>query len=345
MFSFWLLTYKLLESYWTKQQSNLNYNKIITIDNTSKLETEVNNLEMLSDNLTSDDQLKEYYKQLIICLELYEKCNFVSDKFKSIPFPASEVTTNVSILIACVLVLAAVYYNSNPYDTHNKFKELAKLKKEITELEDGSVTQIEKDVLKGRTEEQKLYLLYPDAKEAVIKDENGNTIEINSFKDFINYRKIRIITKSSDKESSIITLGKPLEDYIREYDDKIQELEKLMSRDDENQKSEIEKQKQELDVTNMNIIIEKSREYRDKLMSGGADKNMVTKQILKIQERKRRIAAKIAFLKKDGTFMNVTMSITILMFTLYMSLQITINSSRYTSMLYSGTLFRSSNCL
>ena len=348
VFSFWLLTYKLLESYWTKQQSNLNYNKIITIDNTSKLETEVNNLEMLSDNLTSDDQLKKYYKQLIICLELYEKCNFVADKFKSVPFPASEITTNVTILIACVLVLAAVYYNSNPYDTHNKFKEIAKLKKEITELEEGSVTQIEKDVLKGRTEEEKLYLLYPDAKEAEIQEEDGNIIKINSFKDFVNYRKIRIlnkILKKIDKDPSI-TLDNPLEYYVNEYDNKIKDLEKLISNDrNGSKKQEIETEKRELDVTNMNIIIEKSREYRDKLMSGGADKDMLTRQILKIQERKRRIAAKISFLKKDGTFMNVTMSITILMFTLYMSLQITVNSNRYTSMLYSGTLFRSSNCV
>ena len=67
--------------------------------------------------------------------------------------------------------------------------------------------------------------------------------------------------------------------------------------------------------------------------------------IQEIHKKKIKLESRIALLKKDSTFITTTMAISIVIFAMYISLKMKLNTDKYTDMLYSGSLFYHSRCI
>ena len=306
-FSFWILTYYLMLSYWTKKHSDLEYNKIITIDNTDSLEREVKNLKIATSKLNEvesdndDNILKPFYHQMIKCIEIYNKCNFIKNKFEAIPFPGSEITTNITMLVICILIITASYYHINPFNSVNTQTEIENIRKEINEL---GMDSIQKKVVKN-----------------------------NSDSDIIKYLK-------NEDNDTTNTQEETFEEYIKRLTGLITNLKnKRDEQDNEDTKSTITE-----DINKKLEFLKKVKEY-DKISTqsgGGEDVDLL---IQEIHKKKIKLESRIALLKKDSTFITTTMAISIVIFAMYISLKMKLNTDKYTDMLYSGSLFYHSRCI
>ena len=232
---------------------------------------------------------------------LDNKCNFIKNKFEAIPFPGSEITTNITMLVICIIIITASYYHINPFNSVNTQTEIENIRKEINEL---GMDSIQKKVVKN-----------------------------NSDSDIIKYLK-------NEDNDTTNTQEETFEEYIKRLTGLITNLKnKRDEQDNEDTKSTITE-----DINKKLEFLKKVKEY-DKISTqsgGGEDVDLL---IQEIHKKKIKLESRIALLKKDSTFITTTMAISIVIFAMYISLKMKLNTDKYTDMLYSGSLFYHSRCI
>lgn len=149
-FSVWLLSCILLYTYNYKNVSNIEYNKLMSKMNTTKLKHQLNTLnnkirkyhalayptEMM--DITNEEAIsglaeakKEVYTELIKTIEIYEKCNLVRVSNDGSSFPWSEVMIAVLLIMIVIGVILVFNLTNNPFRTMDKKAELDSIGDEI----------------------------------------------------------------------------------------------------------------------------------------------------------------------------------------------------------------------
>lgn len=152
-FSIWLLSFMVLFTYLNKQQSTIEYNKLITRMNTKKLmeqikvynnkckeyhkiafRSEVMDKEHESNIYGIMEAKKNLYTELIKTIELYEKCNYVRSTSGDSPFPYNEVMISLILLSVVVGIIVISNLKNNPFGVVGKSIKLNRIGKSISEL-------------------------------------------------------------------------------------------------------------------------------------------------------------------------------------------------------------------
>jgi hypothetical protein len=83
----------------------------------------------------SVDKTKELYSKLITTLEMLDKCNLLTDGTDTkLPFPLTDISFNIIIIIVSVIVMLFVIYELNPM---KKIKEIREYTIKRTQLANG----------------------------------------------------------------------------------------------------------------------------------------------------------------------------------------------------------------
>ena len=152
-FSIWLLSFMVLYTYLNKQQSTIEYNKLITRMNTKKLieqikvynnkckeyhktafRSEVMDKEHESHIYGIMESKKSLYNELIKTIELYEKCNYVRTTSGDSPFPYNEVMLSLIILSIVVGIIFISNLKNNPFGVVGKSMKLKRIGENISDL-------------------------------------------------------------------------------------------------------------------------------------------------------------------------------------------------------------------
>lgn len=149
-FSVWLLSCILLYTYNYKNVSNIEYNKLMSKMNTTKLKHQLNTLNNKvvkyhakaypteTMDITNEEVIsglaeakKEVYTELIKTIEIYERCNLVRVSKDGSSFPWSEVMIAVLLIMIVIGVILVFNLTNNPFRTMDKKAELDSIGDEI----------------------------------------------------------------------------------------------------------------------------------------------------------------------------------------------------------------------
>lgn len=149
-FSVWLLSCILLYTYNYKNVSNIEYNKLMSKMNTTKLKHQLNTLNNKirkyhalaypteTMDRTNEEAIsglaeakKEVYTELIKAIEIYDKCNLVRVSNDGSSFPWSEVMIAVLLIMIVIGVIMVFNLTNNPFRTMDKKAELDSIGDEI----------------------------------------------------------------------------------------------------------------------------------------------------------------------------------------------------------------------
>ncbi len=142
-----ILLILIIQSFKKKTETKYNFNKDTLEVNTGDYKRTMGELKSLIQEYTSrvsvegssskmDYAIKdlteiskkdkeELYNKIIICIDAYEKCNYISESVKSqLPFPYSEITTSVVILILIVFTMVFITMKTAPLQRIKKIKDL-----------------------------------------------------------------------------------------------------------------------------------------------------------------------------------------------------------------------------
>ena len=152
-FSVWLLSCILLYTYNYKNVSNIEYNKLMSKMNTTKLKHQLNTLnnkvrkyhalayptEMM--DRTNEEAIsglaeakKEVYTELIKTIQIYERCNLVRVSNDGSSFPWSEVMIAVLLIMIVIGVILVFNFTNNPFRTMDKKAELDSITDDVDEI-------------------------------------------------------------------------------------------------------------------------------------------------------------------------------------------------------------------
>lgn len=332
------------KSYLMKHEADLQYDKVINVVNTTKFETEFYRLtEAFEDYKTNrtTENCKKVYNSLIQVLDMYDKCNFIKSSIKSTPFPVAEMWTNgiVLVIFLAVLYITFVQTDVNSYwENQNRLDELLNSLDNIgsSDNEAEMVKNIEKELNKEKNDLTKAIDNYDwhNAKK-YIRDMYGINKEV---KDEIQKVFDDNSQKTGDKKISN-------EEKKEAYETLIDKLEADMEKaqDEKEQKDEKDEKEQKggmatgypmgmgmIDPTKLVPTNNKAQLQKKLLEQYTNQTNAVQSQIIKM--------------KRDTKYVNLSMSIMILMFGSYFCVTILNNTRNYQNMLVSGgTIFR--DCL
>lgn len=146
-FCAWLLSFVLLYTYNSKRASNIEYNKVMSRLNTTKLDSQINKykrkVQEYYDNAFSENVMnsendtipvgiskirRELYEETIKTVELYEKCNYIRMNTEGPPFPVSEVMISCILLLLILGIIVVSNLSNNPFKKLNISDETDELK-------------------------------------------------------------------------------------------------------------------------------------------------------------------------------------------------------------------------
>lgn len=320
------------KSYLMKHEADLQYDKVINVINTTKFETEFYRLadafEEYKTNRTTEN-CKKVYNNLIKVLDMYDKCNFIKSSIKSTPFPVAEMWTNgiVLVIFLAVLYITFVQTDVNSYwENQNTLDELLNSLDNIgsSNNEEEMVKNIEKELDKEKNDLRKAIDKYDwyNAKKYIhdiyginkeLKEEIDEVFEANT-------------QKPEDNEISD-------EEKKKAYKKLIDKLETDMENAQENKRT-----------GGMATGFPMRMIDSTKLVPTNNKAQLQKKLYEQYTNQTNAVQSQIIKMKRDTKYVNLSMSILILMFGSYFCVTILNNTRNYQNMLISGgTVFR--NCL
>ena len=329
------------KSYLMKHEADLQYDKVINVVNTTKFETEFYKLTDAFNEYKktrSTENCKNVYNSLIQVLEIYDKCNFIRSSIKTTPFPAAEMWTNgiVLLIFLAVLYIAFVQTDVESYwDNQNKLDELLNSLDNIGSADNEAevVKNIEKELNKEKDDLKKAIENYDwhNAKK-YIRDIYGINKEVKE--------EIEEVFKANTQKSNKGTKKISNEDKKVAYQKLIDKLEEDMDKaQDEKDERDEKEQKGGMATGYPMGMIDPTK------LAPTNNKAQLQKKLLE-QYTNQTIAveSQLNKMKRDTKYVNLSMSILILLFGSYFCVTILNNTRNYQSMLISGgTVYR--NCL
>lgn len=331
------------KSYLMKHEADLQYDKVINVVNTTKFETEFYRLtEAFEEYKTnrSTENCKKVYNSLIQVLDMYDKCNFIKSSIKSTPFPVAEMWTNgiVLVIFLAVLYITFVQTDVNSYwENQNKLDELldsldnigssdneAEMEKSIENELNKDKDALKKAIEKYNWREAKKYIrdIYDIDKES--KEKMEKVFDDNSQK-----------PKTGDKKISNEEKQVAYENLIDELEDGMENPEKT----GEDKKDKGNKQQGGMATGFPMGMIDPT-----KLVPTNNKAQLQKKLLEQYTNQTNAVQSQIIKMKRDTKYVNLSMSILILMFGSYFCVTILNNTRNYQNMLVSGgTVFR--DCL
>lgn len=329
------------KSYLMKHEADLQYDKVINVVNTTKFETEFYRLtEAFEDYKTNrtTENCKKVYNSLIQVLDMYDKCNFIKSSIKSTPFPVAEMWTNGIVLVIFLAVLYITFVQTDVesyWENQNKLDELLNSLDNIgsSDNEEELVKNIEKELSKEKDELDKAINNFDWHKsKKYIRDIYGINKEV---KDEIEKVFNENTQKTGDKKISN-------EEKKEAYQKLIDKLEKDMDKAQDEKDEKSEKEQKGGMVTGYPMGM--GMTDPSMLMPTNNKAQMQKKLLEQYTNQTNAVQSQIIKMKRDTKYVNLSMSILILMFGSYFCVTILNNTRNYQNMLVSGgTIFR--DCL
>ena len=316
------------KSYLMKHGADLQYDKVVNVINTSKFEREFFQLKDSFDKYKvsrSTQDCKNVYTSLIDVLEIYDKCNFIRSSIKTTPFPAAEMWTNGVILLIFLMVLYITFVQTdvNSYwENQNKLEELMNSLDTIgvNDDEEEVIKKIQKDLDREKDKMNKAIdkFNWSDSKKYMMDIYNINDDMKKMMKEVFEEYSQKGKNKISDEDKR---------DAYKKLVDKLEdEIEKASPK----QTGGMMPSYPMIDPTKVGPVNNDAK-LQKKLLE------QYTNQVNAVQ-------AQIVKMKRDTKYVNLSMSIMILLFGSYFCVTILNNTRNYQNMLTSGgILFR--DCL
>jgi hypothetical protein len=326
------------KSYLMKYEADLQHDKITNVVNTTKFETEMHNFleafEKYKDDGRTTENCKTVYNSLIEVLDIYDKCNFIKSSIKSTPFPAAEMWTNgiVLLIFLAVLYITFIQTDVNSYwDNQNKLDELLNSLDNIGSADDEAemIKNIDEELNKEKNELDKAIEKYDwhNAKK-YIRDIYGINDE---FKD-----KMKKVFKDNTQKTGDNKVSN--EDKKAAYQNLINELEEAIQNNEKDEKDKNQQKGGAATRFPMGMI------DTTQIASNNNDAKIQKKLLDQYTSQANAVQSQIIKMKRDTKYVNLSMSIMILMFGSYFCVSILNNTRNYQNMLVSsGNVFR--NCL
>ena len=364
----WIFSVIVLYTYWMKMNSNLEYNMTIKKSNSLDLIKALikmkNPAKRLSETKKHENEnKKELYDAIINLLSLESKCNLVKFSQQSIPFPMTEIILTLFLIFLCVLVIISQNLLNNPFDSLRKIKLIKK-------------TQENKDFIVKRMRLHNIMknLIYDalfvkvkhidtlsDKDENLLNDKKALQEEINDLNiDQYNSSAIEELKLDYPKAYSEI---KHLYDQYDEYANKknhsistindidfvIEKYKKLMTKFKQNEFVQLG------GYTNLlKMIDRRNRNSIDEMDNRRKNNELYRmesmKEVIRSAEEDEDLLQELNALNdsivdmSDSLIMNLTISFSIIMFTIFVSYKLINSSIRFKSELFNGKLFGEGMC-
>ena len=145
--SVWCLSSVAIYTYWYKYMTNIEYNKLVMDKNTRDLEAQMKRYAKASEayvavmNRSGDSETsgetkikRELYNQMVLTIELFDKCNYIQMLSFHSKYPYAEVMIACVLLsIVCGIVVMSNLVN-NPMQQITVNKRIARIKDEISNM-------------------------------------------------------------------------------------------------------------------------------------------------------------------------------------------------------------------
>lgn len=320
------------KSYLMKHEADLQYDKVINVINTTKFETEFYRLadafEEYKTNRTTEN-CKKVYNNLIKVLDMYDKCNFIKSSIKSTPFPVAEMWTNGIVL---VIFLAVLYITFVQTDVNSYWENQNTLDELLNSLDNIGSSNNEEEMVKNIEKE-------------LDKEKNDLRKAIDKY-DWYNAKKyihdIYGINKELKKEIDEVfeaNTQKPENNEISD-EEKKEAYKKLIDKLETDMENAQENKRTGGMATGFPMRMIDST----KLVPTNNKAQLQKKLYEQYTNQTNAVQSQIIKMKRDTKYVNLSMSILILMFGSYFCVTILNNTRNYQNMLISGgTVFR--NCL
>ena len=320
------------KSYLMKHEADLQYDKVINVINTTKFETEFYRLadafEEYKTNRTTEN-CKKVYNNLIKVLDMYDKCNFIKSSIKSTPFPVAEMWTNGIVL---VIFLAVLYITFVQTDVNSYWENQNTLDELLNSLDNIGSSNNEEEMVKNIEKE-------------LDKEKNDLRKAIDKY-DWYNAKKyihdIYAINKELKKEIDEVfeaNTQKPENNEISD-EEKKEAYKKLIDKLETDMENAQENKRTGGMATGFPMRMIDST----KLVPSNNKAQLQKKLYEQYTNQTNAVQSQIIKMKRDTKYVNLSMSILILMFGSYFCVTILNNTRNYQNMLISGgTVFR--NCL
>lgn len=318
------------KSYLMKHGADLQYDKVVNVINTSKFEREFFQLKDSFDKYKvsrSTQDCKNVYTSLIDVLEIYDKCNFIRSSIKTTPFPAAEMWTNGVILLIFLMVLYITFVQT---DVNSYWENQNKLEELMNSLDTIGVNDDEEEVIKK---------IQKDLDRE--KDKMNKAIDKFNWSDSKKYM-MDIYNINDD-------MKKMMKEVFEEYSQKGKDKNKISDEDKRDAyKKLVDKLEDEIEKASPKQTGGMMPKYPmidpTKLAPVNNDAKLQKKLLEQYTNQVNAVQSQIVKMKRDTKYVNLSMSIMILLFGSYFCVTILNNTRNYQNMLTSGgILFR--DCL
>jgi len=146
-FSMWLLSCIIAYTYWYKTYTTLEYNKLVKDKNTREMDFQMKRLSRVTktymDTVTSRDSgtsgltklKRKLYQELILTLQVFDKCNYIKMKNAQEPFPYTEILISSVILFIISGIVVMSNFLNNPMDKMQIGDKIERLRREVTSMD------------------------------------------------------------------------------------------------------------------------------------------------------------------------------------------------------------------
>lgn len=325
------------KSYLMKHTADLQYDKVTNVVNTTKFETEFYKLTEEFEEYKktrSTDNCKKVYNCLINVLDIYDKCNFIKSSIKSTPFPLAEMWTNGIVLL---IFLAILYITFVQTDVDSYWKNQDKLDELLNSLNNMGSAENEAEMIKNI--ERNLNKEKLDLKKAIENNDWNNAknyiYDIYGINEDVKSEIDKVFDANSEKTGKKISKA----DKEKAYQNLVDKLEKDMKVAQENKKNNKNEQQGGMTTGFPMTMIDPT-----KFIPTNNKAQLQKKLFEQYTNQVTTVKTQLTMMKRDTKYVNISMSILILMFGSYFCVTILNNTRAYQNMLVSsGDVFR--NCL
>ena len=324
------------KSYLMKYEADLKHDKITNVVNTTKFETDMDKfsaaLKDYKSNRTTEN-CKKIYNSLVEVLDIYDKCNFIKSSIKSTPFPVAEMWTNGIVLLIFLAVLYITFIQTDVdsyWENQNKLDQLLNSLDNISSMDEQEmVNNIKKDLDKEKNELDKAIEKY---------DWHNAKIYIRDIYSKINKEledKMEMVFKDKTTKGKNIVSDEEKEAKKEAYLKLINELDEAIENIEENKKNQ---------KGGMTTGFPMGMIAPTQIAPSNNDAKIQKKLYEQYINQTNSVQSQINKMKRDTKYVNLSMSILILMFGSYFCISILNNTRNYQNMLgSSGNVF--TNCL
>ena len=325
------------KSYLMKHTADLQYDKVTNVVNTTKFETEFFKLTEEFEEYKktrSTDNCKKVYHCLINVLDIYDKCNFIKSSIKSTPFPLAEMWTNGIVLL---IFLAILYITFVQTDVDSYWKNQDKLDELLNNLNNMGSAENQAEMIKNI--EKNLNKEKLDLKKAIENNDWNNAknymYDIYGINEDVKSEIDKVFDANSEKTGKKISKA----DKEKAYQDLVDKLEKDMKVAQEEKEKKKNEQQGGMTTSFPMTMIDPTKFIPTN------NKAQVEKKLFeKYTNQVNTVKAQLNMMKRDTKYVNLSMSILILMFGSYFCVTILNNTRAYQNMLVSsGDVYR--DCL